>query len=59
MKLRKIGLMVAAALAVATVGTVTAATPALAAGGTGRLPDYRELRRYPRLRVRVVGGPIL
>ena len=57
MKLRKIGLMMAATLAVATIGTVTAATPALAAGGTGRLLIYGNCGDILRLQVRVVGGP--
>lgn len=56
MKLRKISLVMAAALAAATVGTVAAATPALAAGRisvTGNCGDILDLR------VRVVGQPII
>ena len=59
MKLRKIGLMMAVALAVATIGTVTAATPALAAGGTGRLLINGNCGDILRLQVRVVGGPLI
>jgi hypothetical protein len=58
MKLRKVGLMMAAALAVATVGTVTAATPALAAGGTGRIQTIGNCGDILDMRVRVVGQPI-
>ncbi len=58
MKLRKISLMVAVALAAATVGTVAAATPALAAGGTGRIQTIGNCGDILDMRVRVVGDPI-
>jgi hypothetical protein len=55
MKLRKISLMVAVALAAATVGTVAAATPALAAG---RISVTGSCGNLLDMRVRVVGQPI-
>ena len=56
---RKAGLVAAVALAAATFGTVAAATPALAAGGTGRLLINGNCGDILRLQVRVVGGPLI
>lgn len=59
MKLSKIGLLMAATLATATVGTVAAATPALAAGTTGRIQAIGNCGDILDMRVRTVGGPII
>jgi hypothetical protein len=55
---RKISLVAAAVLATATIGTVTAATPAVAAGGTGRIQQIGPCGDILDMRVRVVGDPI-
>ena len=59
MKLRKIGLMTAAALAAATVGTVVAASPALAAGKPGQLEVVGNCGDLLDLQVRTATDPII